>query len=124
MGGTLKKRFVSFISTLRTKLKARAVDILARLANRLGYELIGQDVLVHADGEMPDAALKLVEGVKLLSLKVWTEGEKPCPTHDFRKMRVLNSHKNSVAASFGNVTHSDYTCSKCTHKMCVTEWGK
>ena len=80
---------------------------------------------VHAAHEHVDIpAIKMVDGVELVSLEVWTDGKKPCDEHKYHKVRAMNSHKGAIARSLGKAEHLDYTCSKCTHGLCVTNWGR
>lgn len=89
-----------------------------------GYTILSESDIALREKEFvePSAALVCAPGVKLLALRVWTEGEKPC-RHVYRKVRVLNSHKNSVAKSSSKAEHADYVCSECTHKMCASRWA-
>jgi hypothetical protein len=140
----LRKRYVSF-SSLPSVLKIKSMfhRLVARISGLFGCAVIGVDELkeirlaivalqntmpvaskssVAVDAPMPETRLKLTDGVKLLSLKIWTEGPRPCLKHAYRPVRASNSHQGSSASSGGK--HSDFICEKCTHKMCDTKWGE
>jgi hypothetical protein len=107
-------------------LRSKLFDLIKRTCARMGYTLFSTADLLERENKFAigDANLRLVDGVKLLHMKVWTEGERPCKAHAYHKVRTMNSHKNALALSYGDVEHLDYVCSVCTHKMCVTKWGE
>ena len=106
------------------KIKLFTLDIVKRIATRMGYAIFSISDLIEREKKLRvgDSGLKIVEGVKVLSMKVWTEGEKPCTKHVYLKARVPNSHKSAAKENHGKCEHTDYICTECTHRMCVTEW--
>lgn len=97
---------------------------LKKFAALFGYTMLNESDLSQREKEFvePAAALKVAPGVKLLALRVWTEGEHSCQ-HVYRKVKALNSHRNAVGKASGKSEHADYVCSECTHKMCATRWS-
>ena len=124
-------------------LKHNILLFFAKLAERCGYAMIKASELDEirtaliatrtptpepqrtntTSVTMPNVVIKEAPGVKLLSLKVWTEGPKPCAKHNYHLVKASGMHTRSSRLD-GAVEHLDYVCSKCTHKVCATKWGE
>lgn len=132
------------LSISMPSIKHSVFVLLSRVANKFGYAMIGLDELNDirraiaptritvsetsrespVSISMPNVSVKEVDGARLLSLKVWTEGPKPCANHKYNPVKSSNSHSRSSRIESGAAEHLDFVCSECTHKMCVSKWGE
>jgi len=107
-------------------LKSFLRRIACVVAKKFGYSLLTDSEAVCYKSvpaaEMPSFGLRLSDGVELIGLKVWTEGEVPCKKHCYHKVKALNSHVFAVKSNSGAKEHVDYACCKCTHKLCSAKW--
>lgn len=107
------------------KFKEWFFEKVNAVANRFGYVFMPSaeiSIPAHVGADL-HCDTKMSDGVKLLSMKVWTENEKPCAQHCYHKVRALNSHLNAIRTGISPKEHVDYTCCKCTHRLCESNWG-
>jgi hypothetical protein len=109
----------------RANFKSGSMSLVRSFFTSLGYTVFSTSDLVERERKfsMGDVDLDMVGDVKLLSLRVWTEGDRPCVKHVYHKVRTPNSHRNASTRHNGKSEHLDYICAICTHGMCDTKWA-